>query len=84
MRLFIRKPFTEHWTIGCDLRNGALLQFTKTERGLRGHRIVNLLAFSYRRGAKDISNRETRTTISIGWKQGWYVPEMRHGSRGLC
>lgn len=69
---FVRVPFLWGWTIGYDLKNGCLLQFTKDVPHAGGHYILNLWAFSYRRSVKHVDRRDKdRIWVGFGWSQGW-------------
>jgi hypothetical protein len=65
---FVRLPFFCGWTIGYDLKNGCLLQFTKTIPRRGGHYILNLLVFSWRRAR--IWDKD-RIWVGFGWSQSW-------------
>lgn len=72
MKRFVRVKFMRGWTIGWDLKNGALLQLTKDTPHQGGHYILNLWVFSYRKAVRHVDRRDKdRTWVGFGWSQGW-------------
>jgi hypothetical protein len=66
---FFRKTFFREWTIGYDLNNRVILQFTKNVPKTKIF-LLNLWFFAFRRAWKPGKSDEFRIWINFGWNQG--------------
>ena len=75
--VLIHHDFGKGWSIGCDFKNGAIIQITR-DHPAGTYRHIALSVFSYAT-AEFGKNYRTynpkingyRTWINFGWKQGW-------------
>jgi hypothetical protein len=65
---FLRASIGRHWTIGCDLRNRAILQFVRTipYAGQKYWRL-NLGIIRISAQTRTVDKKEWRTFINFGW-----------------
>jgi hypothetical protein len=65
---FLRYQVSKHWTIGYNLRNRVLLQFTKTVPYTgQPYRLFSIPMFYYCSTTRTVAKAEQRTWIEFGW-----------------
>jgi hypothetical protein len=68
IKKFLRVPFLRGWTIGWDLKNRAILQFTKTEPYTPGkYHCIGFFFVRYTYASLNIHSVEGRHWLNIGW-----------------
>ncbi|CCG43245.1 hypothetical protein [Magnetospirillum molischianum] len=65
---FMRHKLKNGWTIGYDIKNRAIIQFTKDDQ-IPGYKLIAGWLFSF---TKASYGDGYRTWISIGWGQGFW------------
>ena len=71
MMRYFRRRFLFGWTIGWDLKNRALLQFTKTVSYIPGHFVLELPFIYIAFASRTVAKKERQYWLNFGWNVGF-------------